>query len=448
MATTLAPPGPKAHFLVGNLPELRRGRLDFYTRCAREYGDIAAFRFGPRRAVLLSHPDYIEQVLVTANRRFIKHFALRRSRLLLGNGLLTSEGDFWRRQRRLAQPAFHRNRVAAYGDLMVAYGERMLSTWQDGETRDIHADMMSTTLDIVAKVLFNADVADKAREVGTAMEVVQASFLARLNNLLLLLLPESVPAPSTLRLRGAVHQLEKIIYPIIQQRRASGDDPGDLLTMLLQVRDEDDGSRMTDQQLRDEVLTLFIAGHETTAIALSWTWYLLAQHPEVEAQLVAELQSVLAGRSPTVADLPALKYTEMVVLESMRLYPPAWLIGREAIEEYEIGSYRIPAGGTVLMSQWVVHRDPRFFDAPETFNPDRWADDLAKRLPRFAYFPFGGGPRLCIGNTFAQMEAILLLATVAQRYHLALVPDHPVAPQPSITLRPKDGIKVVVTRRS
>jgi len=278
---------------------------------------------------------------VTENRKFIKR--LRLNRLMFGNGLLTSEGDFWIRQRRLAQPAFHRERIAAYGSAMVGYAERMLATWQDGETRDVHADMMTLTLEIVAKTLFDADIGGDARDVGEAMEVLMETSRARLNSLLLV--PERFPTPGNIRLWQAVRRLDQISYRIIRQRRASSEEKGDLLSLLLRARDEEDGSRMTDKQLRNEALTLCLAGHETTAIALSSTWYLLALHPEVEATLLAELQAVPGGRAPTVTDLEGLRYSEMVVSESMRLFPPAWIVGREARRETQIGGYRVPGAG-------------------------------------------------------------------------------------------------------
>ncbi len=445
MAASALPPGPKGHLVSGNLPEFRRDPLGFLTQCARQYGDIVRLRFYLIPAVLLNHPDTIERVLVTRSRDFAKGRGLEISRRIFGNGLLTSEGDFWLRQRRLSQPAFHRERIAAYGKVMVSYAERLLASWRDGECRDVHDDMMRLTLEIVAKTLFDADVAGEAREVGEALEVFMEQFVS-LRSLSRRLIPESVPTPWNLRYRKAIERLDGIVHGIIRRRRASGRDAGDLLSMLLNAQDED-GSRMTDQQLRDEAVTLFLAGHETTALALSWAWVLLSGHPEVEAKLVAELKEALNGRSPEVTDLPRLRFTEQVVMETMRLYPPAWGIGRKALRDFEAGRYRVPAGTQIAMSQWVMHRDPRFYDDPERFNPGRWTEDFQKRLPNFAYFPFGGGPRVCIGASFAKMEAVLLLATIAQRFRLTLVPGHPVTPFPAITLRPKDGIKVTLTRR-
>jgi cytochrome P450 len=445
MATALAPPGPRGHFLTGSLPEFSGDRLGFFTGLARQYGDVAAFRLGWRRALLLSHPDAIEYVLATASKNFTKHFAIRLNRLLLGNGLLGSEGDLWLRQRRLAQPAFLRDRVAAYGPRMVACAQAMLVRWQAGQTRDLHAEMMQLTLEIVAQTLFGADVTGHAPDVRTALEAALTGYVARLKKLILL--PEWVPTPTNLRLRRAVRRLDEIIYRIIQERRAQGSKGDDLLSLLLNARDQDDGSRMTDRQLRDEAMTLFLAGHETTALALTWAWYLLAQHPEVEEHLLAELRAVLGCRPPTVADLPRLAYAERVVMETLRLYPPVYAIGREAIADCEIGGYPVRAGTTLLMSQWVVHRDPRFYDRPEVFDPDRWVSDRARHLPRCAFFPFGGGPRICIGNSFALMEAVLILATVVPHFRLILVPGQQVKPRAFLTLRPEHGIQMVLSPR-
>ena len=431
------PPGPSAS-RADSFKTYSRDPLAFLTAITRDYGDIVTMRFYKFRVFYVSHPDYIEEVLVNQARKFIKGRILRANKGLFGNGLLTSEGDFWLRQRRLAQPAFHRARIAAYGETMVRFTERLIAGWRDGETRDVHAEMMRLTLQIVAKTLFDADVDGEAQQVGHALEAIM-DFNSDFRRLILT--SSWLPTLRNIRAALAIRRLNKIIYRIIDQRRAAGGDAGDLLSMLLHAQDED-GSRMTDRQLRDEVITLFLAGHETTALALSWTWWLLAQNPQAEAKLHAELDAVLAGRSPTLEDLPKLRYTEHVISESMRQYPPAWGMARLAIEDAQIGGYRIPKGSGVSLSQWVVHRDPRWYEAPEEFRPERWEDDLLKRLPRFAYFPFGGGPRQCIGNSFAMMEAELLLAAIAQKFRLRLVPDQKVEPVASITLRPRHGIRM------
>jgi len=409
----------------------------------RDYGDIVTMRYYNFRVFFVSHPDYIEQVLVTDNRKFIKGRILRKNRQLFGNGLLTSEGDFWLRQRRLAQPAFHRARIASYADTMVKFASRIASEWSSGEERDIHAEMMRLTLSIVAKTLFDADVDREAQRVGRALEAIM-----HLNSDFrkLLITPTWLPTPRKIRATFATAKLNRIIYRFIDERRATATDKGDLLSMLLAARD-DDGSRMTNRQLRDESITIFLAGHETTANALSWTWMLLSQNPQVEATLHEELDRVLAGRAPTVGDLPDLRYTGHVVTESMRLYPPAWGMARIAIEDAEIAGYPIPKGCGVSLAQSVVHRDPRWFEAPLEFRPERWEGDLLKRITRFAYFPFGGGPRQCIGNNFAVMEATLLLATLAQQFRISLIPGREIIPAASITLRPKTGIWGKIEKR-
>jgi cytochrome P450 len=439
------PPGPPGHWLKGNLPEFRRDRLDFLCRCARDWGDLAALRFGPRRILLVSGPELIEEVLVNQARHFRKHFALRLNPLVLGNGLLTSEGDFWLRQRRLAQPAFQRQRVAAYAPTMVAAAERLLAGWRPGETRDVQAEMMRLTLDIAARTLFGADVSADAGEVGTALQVLQENFLKRFNSLLPL--PTWVPTPAHLRLRRVVRRLDAIIYGFIRERRRGGARGDDLLSLLLHARDEEGGGRMTDRQLRDEAMTLFLAGHETTALVLSWAWYLLARHPEAEGRLVAEVRDVLGGRPPALADLPRLRYAEGVVNESMRLYPPGYIIGREALCDCAVGGYRVAKGTTLLMNVWAVQRDPRFWDRPEEFRPERWSDGETARLPRYAFLPFGGGPRVCIGNTFAMIETVLVLAVLAPRYRFTVRPGYTPQLWPTFTLRPLHGIPTVLTPR-
>jgi cytochrome P450 len=438
------PVGPRGNWLGGNLPEFRRDRLDFLTRCARTYGDVTRLRLAHRPVYLLSHPDLIEEVLVTQSRNFIKHFALRLNPLVLGDGLLTSEGDFWLRQRRLIQPVFVRSRIASYGPIMVAAAHNVMATWRPGERRDMMTEMMRLTLEIAAKTLFHADVADDTSDVAAALQVLQDGFLRRFNSLVPT--PIWVPTPANFRLRRAIGRLNTIIYGFIRKRREQPGERGDLLSLLLAARDEE-GSRMSDRQVRDEAMTLFLAGHETTALALSWTWYLLGQHPEVEEKLAAEVQAVIGQRDPTPDDCPRLKFTEMIVQESMRLYPPAYVVGREALADCAIGGYHVPRGTTLLMSQWVMQRDARYYADPMAFRPERWGEEAIKSLPKFAYFPFGGGPRLCIGNTFAMMEMVLVLAAIAQRFRFRLQPGAHVLPVPTFTLRPAGGIPAEIQRR-
>ncbi len=423
------------------LAEYSRDRLGVLTRCAREYGEVVFLQAEDTALCLLSNPDAIEEVLKD-RLLFVKAEDLRMMKGLLGNGLVTSEGSFWQRQRRLTQPVFHQQRIANYGEVMVQYTQSLLETWRDGETRDIHADMMRLTLNIVMKTIFDQDVTDEAaNHVAHAVEVGLNWFEGRLKAEAM---GETLPVTEDARYQSALALLDKTVYAMIDHRRSTGEMSGDLLSMLMQVRDANDGSQMTNQQLRDETTTLVLAGHETTSNTLAFTWMLLAQHPEVQAKLAEELQIVLGGRAPTSADLARLPYANMVIKESMRLYPVVTDLTREATRDCEIAGQSIPAGCTIIMSQWVMHRDPRYFDAPEVFDPERWADDLEKRLPRGVYFPFSDGPRVCIGKSFAMMEAVLLLATIAQRFQLDLVPEQTIELQPSITLRPRHGIQVVL----
>jgi cytochrome P450 len=445
VATLVYPPGPKGKLLGGNFTAFRRNALSYLQAASREYGDVVYFRFGPQDVFFLNHPDYVKDVLVTHHQSFMKGRALQRAKRLLGEGLLTSEGEFHRRQRRLAQPAFHRARIASYGEVMTAYATRASARWHDGETLDISQEMMRLTLAIVGKTLFDADVEAEADEIGAALTAVMELFdflLLPFSELL-----EKLPLPHVRRFRRAKGRLDETIYRIIEERRRSGGDRGDLLSMLLSARDEEgDGEQMTDLQVRDEVMTLFLAGHETTANALTWTWYLLSENPETEAKLREELKTVLDGRVPTVEDVPRLSYTEMVLAESMRLYPPAWAIGRLALKDHELGEFTIPAKSLVLLSPYVTHRDARFFEEPERFDPERWTPVEREARPQFAYFPFGGGPRRCIGESFAWMEGVLLIATLAGRWRMRLVPNQKVEPLAVITLRAKHGMRMTMKR--
>jgi len=423
---------------------MRRDPLSFMTRVAREYGDIVCLRFFHIRTFLITNPEHIEDVLVTNAKKFIKGRVLRANRHIFGDGLLTSEGDFWLRQRRMMQPAFHRSRIANYASTMTACATRLMESWKPGEPMDLHEAMMRLTLQVVGKTLFSADVEQDAPQVGETLQLL-LEFTSDFRRLVMT--PKWLPTRQNRQANRAVRQLTQIIDRIIQQRRGFEEDTGDLLSMLLRAQDED-GSRMTAQQLRDEALTLFLAGHETTASSLSWTWWLLAQHPEVEQKLHAELDAVLNGRTPTLDDLPKLNYTSCILSESMRVYPPAWAIARLAVEDHELGGYAVPKGTGIAAVPWVVHRDPRWYDNPDRFSPERWQNgDLLRKNPRFAYFPFSYGPRQCIGNTFALMEANLMLATIAQRFRFRLVPGHTVVPLASITLRPRHGLRAIAEAR-
>jgi cytochrome P450 len=431
---------------MGNMREFNSDSLAFVQRCAREYGDVVPTRFLYVPALFLFHPDHVEYVLASGSKNFIKAASLRSPffRRLVGNGLVTSEGDFWRRQRRLAQPAFHRERVDAYAREMVDLTENMLDVWRDGATLDAHEEMMLLTQTVVARTLFGADVSGDSLEIGEALGRIVRPFSSQAT--LKWILDNRLPTPAHLRFNRDVRRIDRFVYRVISERRASGEDTGDLLSMLLRAQDED-GTRMTDRQLRDELMTIFLAGHETTALALTWAWYLLAQNPEAEAKLAAELNEVLGGRAPRAEDMPRLRYAEWVVKESMRLYPPAWGVGRECVRECEVGGFRVPKGMQVFAFQWVAQRDPRWFADPLAFRPERWGEESISRLPKYAYFPFGGGPRLCIGNYFATMEAVLILATIAQRFRLRLAPGHNVELLPAMSLRPKNGVPVRLERR-
>ncbi len=446
-ATLPLPPAPRKLFPGQHLLLLRRDVLGALTDLARDYGDVARLKIEGHPMVLVSHPDLIRTVIITEARRFAKGRGLERTRRLLGQGLLTSEGDFHLRQRRLAQPAFHRERIATYAAVMQERASRTTDSWRDGETIDVSNAMMRLTLEIAGTTLFGADLAAETAEIGAAL--TEAFSLFRYSTLPYAEFLDSFDAlPMNRRFAAARGRLDRTIYRIIADRRASGEDHGDLLSMLLSARDtEGDGSAMTDLQLRDEALTILLAGHETTATALAWTFYLLAQHPRVESRLIAEIESCLGGRPVTAEDTTRLVYTRAVLAESMRLYPPAWTLGRKPLEDVALGGYRLPRGCLVLMSQWVVHRDERWWPTPLRFDPDRWLTESQPPRPKLAYFPFGGGTRVCIGEGFAWMEEITVLATIVQRWRMQLVPGQVITPLPIITLRPRPGIRMVLENR-
>ncbi len=398
---------------------------------AREYGDIVAFKLGRQDVVLLNHPDYVKDVLVTRHRQFHKGGPLQRAKRLLGEGLLTSEGDQHLQRRRLAQPAFHRARIAAYARAISDHGARTGARWQHGATVDMAGEMMRLTLGVVSKTLFDADMEAEADELAQAF----AEALEYYN--LVTWTPEA-----TERFARVRHRLDTLVYRLVDERQQSGSDRGDLLSMLLAEH------HMTNEQLRDELMTIFVAGHETVANALTWTWYLLSQHPEAETRMHAELHEALWGRQPDYNDLVHLPYTRQVFAESMRLYPPGWVIGRTALSDYEVGGYVVPAGTVVLISQYVMHRDPRFYPDPERFDPDRWTPEAVASRPKYAYFPFGGGVRQCIGESMAWMEGVLLIATLAQDWTPRLLDGHPVGTRPLVTLRPRHGMKMTLQKRT
>lgn len=439
-------PGPTGGLILGVMPEFNRDSLGFITRCRDQFGDVVRMRFLYLTVYFIYHPDDIEYVLSTNAKNFIKSRSLRSPffQRLVGNGLLTSEGEFWRRQRKLAQPAFHRQRINSYGEVMVNYARRMIDSWKPGEVRDVHRDMMRVTLEIVVKTLFNADVSGDADRVGKVLSQIVKPFASQAT--LKWIADNRLPTEGHRRFFREADEIDSIVYRIIGERRASRADEGDLLSMLLQAHDEDDGGTMTDRQLRDEVMTIFLAGHETSALTLSWAWWLLAQSATAEKRFHDEIDSVLQGRLPTLDDYPHLKFTEMIAKESMRLFPPAFGVGREAIADCEIGGFRVPAKSQVFMFQWATQRDPRFFAEPHEFKPERWSEE-DKDLPRYAYFPFGGGPRICIGNYFAMIEIVLLLATIGQRFRLKAADERPVELYPAMSLRPRGAINMRLEAR-
>jgi cytochrome P450 len=434
---------------LANVLRVRNDLAAFLLSLHRDQGDVARTYIGSLRVHLVAHPDYVRDVLVTHQRAFMKGHVLQRAKLLLGEGLLTSEGDFHLRQRRLVQPAFHRQRIGVYAREMVNRAWITADRWRDGQTVDMDREMMALTLAIVARTLFDADVDAEADEIGGALTEVlrlfQTVFIPGMQWF------DHLPLPHTRRFARARGRLDATIYRVIKERRAErarGEERGDLLSMMLAAQDaEGDGGSMTDEQLRDEAMTLFLAGHETTSNALTWTWYLLSQHPAVESQLHAEIDRVLGDRRATADDLASLPYTRMVLSESMRLYPPAYAIGRRALEDYQIDGMTIPRGSLVVVSPLVTQRDTRWFPEPERFDPDRWTAEAQAARPKFSYFPFGGGTRMCIGDQFAWTEGILLLATLAQRWRAELGDGQRVAMRPMITLRPRYGMRMVLRKR-
>jgi cytochrome P450 len=428
--------------LVNTVRRLQGDPLAFIRHMAREPGDMVHYRLWRQDVFLAKHPDLIRDVLVTNQHDYAKGAGLQWAKRFLGEGLLTSEGEFHTRQRRLSQPAFHRQRIGSYATVMTDYAARCRDALTEGASFDMRAEMMTLTLAVAAKTMCDADVESEAAVIGQALTDLIALFPRFVLPFAGLL--HRLPLPATRRFRRARARLDAVVYRMIEDRRRSGEDRGDLLSMLLLARDEEadggDGGRMSDVQLRDEVMTLFLAGHETTANALSWTWYLLAQNPEAEARLHEEVDTVLAGRRPAFEDLPRLRYAEMVLAESMRLYPPAWGLGRRSLRDQTLGGLAVPANALVLMSPYLLQRDPRFYPDPLRFDPQRFTPEAKAARPKFAYFPFGGGARQCIGEPFAWMEGVLILVTLAQRWRFRLEAGARVEPQALITLRPRRGV--------
>ncbi len=449
-------PFHKSNPIFGALGEFRADELAFLSRMRADYGDIVRYKFLHQTITQVNHPDLIQQVLVEKadliRKSDLDHSIFEQS---LGNGLLISEGEFHKRQRKMAQPAFHHKRIENYGAVTVDFTQRMLNQWRDGQTFNIHEVMTRLTLLVVSKVLYDADVSEQADGIGEAVSAINE--LSQDFYRIGFVPPLWLPLPRHRKMRAAVHALDITMKPIIESRRkliAQGEDRGDLLSMLLMAQDEENGAGMSDQQVLDEAVTMMAAGHETTSNALTWAWYLLAANPDKAAKLREELDQVLgqpdgSRRLPTVSDLPNLKYTDWVVKEAMRIYPPAWILnGRVPQEDIEIGGYPIPKGTGIFISPYAMHHDPRYFDQPDVFLPERWVNDFEKRLPRYAYFPFGGGPRVCIGNSFAMMEARLIVAAIASQFDLSLLPSQTVEMLPLVTLRVKGELNMRVTQRA
>jgi len=439
--------GPRPFLSLSPLLGMRRNPLLYMEELHREYGDLIHYRALGREIFILLHPEMTQDMLINRSRNHHQGRVMQRSRKVLGNGLLTSEDGFHLRQRRFIQPAFHRQRVFGYGRAMVDYAERHQQHWRSGDVIDVHQEMMRLTLAIVGKTLFDTDVERDSQDIGRALHTFM--YLFKFAVLPFSEYLEKLPIPPVLRLKKARAQIDRIIYRFIEERRRSGEDRGDLLSMLLAAEDTEAGSsgvRMDNDQVRDECVTLILAGHETTANALTWTLFLLAQHPQVAERLKDELDRVLGGRAPQPEDYPNLKYAEMVLSESMRLYPPAWGIARTVIETYEAFGTMFPKNAIILTSQWITHRDPRWYPDPLTFEPQRWTPEARAARPKFCYFPFGAGPRQCIGESFAWMEGVLLLASIARNWKFSIVPETRVELLPLITLRPKHGMKLRAER--
>ncbi len=434
-------PGPKGVPLLGSLPDFRRDPLGFCTRLAREHGDIAFFHLGPMRCVQVSHPDLIQELLTKHAPQLHKSWDFREMEFVLGKGLVTSEDELWRRERRLIQPAFHSDRIRVYENTMVERAAAMLDGWKNGDRLELSAAMSKVTLDIVGRALFGADMKNDTRVMAESI----TAFMDRFEKLMTSWVPLPIkwPLPGNRAARRAVRELDRIVESMIARRKSAGEGD-DLLWWLLEAHDEQ--GAIDARQLRDELVTLLLAGHETTALALTWTLLLLSENPEVESKLVDELDR-LQGRRPTGSDLTELVYTKQVVEEGMRLRPPVWGIGREALEDFELGGHVIAKRSQILILQWVLHQDPRFFPEPERFDPDRWSPERRESIPPHASMPFGAGPRKCIGTHFAMLEAILLLASIVQRFHVEVIPTK-IELQPAVTLRPKRGIHAGVQARA
>ncbi len=439
------PPGPFGNPILGSIPEIASDNVGLFMSAWREHGDIVRFR-GPLTLYLLVHPDHVKHVLQDNHLRYPRPgFVDAKLKGVVGDGLVANEGDVWRRSRRLAQPAFHRQRIASFATLMTDTVTAMLEQWQahakSGAPVDIKSEMMHLSLAVLAKAIFKADWSQYVSVVEPAVGIALAHTNRRLTSPID---PQYLPLKSTREFNQAMKDLDAIVYKLIAERRNSTEDKGDLVTMLMQAQDEETGETFSDKQIRDEVMGFLIAGHETVSAALTWTWYLLAQNPESWRRLQAEADSVLNGRTPVLEDVPKLEYTRMVLDEAMRLYPPIFVLMRSPQQDDEIGGYHIPAKTNVVICPYVTHRHPDFWENPEGFDPERFTPERSAGRHRTAYLPFAAGPRKCIGDTFALLEMQLAVAMVVQRFRLSLVPGHPMVPQPAISLRPRDGLMMTI----
>jgi cytochrome P450 len=426
----------------------RRNPIKTLTEATRKYGDVFYISLGRYRPFFINNPDYIQNFLLASHKSVVKGPLLRGAKKVLGDGLLTSEGDYHHREKRLIQPAFHHERVASYAQTMTERAESMMNGWEDGMVLNIHEQMIHLSMDVVARCLFGADIHARSSEIDKALSET-VDYFGKLSSPVGKFF-DKFPLPSYQRYRKAAQTLEDMIYEIIRKRRASGSqDTGDLLSMLLKAVDtEGGGSKMTDKEVKDEIITLFMAGLETTATALTWSWYLLSQNPEAEEKMHAEIDLLLPNRAlPSAEDYPRLEYTMNVLRESLRVYPPVWALGRVALSDFDFGGYIIPAGSFVMMSQYVMHHDPRFFENPEKFSPERWTGAMQEKLPKYAYFPFGGGPRRCVGEQFAWFEGVIMLAAIGRRWKMSHIPSHKAEMWPRITLQPKNGMMMRLSER-
>lgn len=442
---TTRPPGPRGLPLIGQAPSFARDPLAFLTGLAGKYGDIAYFKLGGIRVFFVNRPEYIWEILVAQRAKFEISTMRSRLELVLGKGLLTSRSDLHSRQRRLMQPVFRKSRIESYAQIMVDYAQRVRDGWRAGGEINATEEMMKLAMAIVAQSLFGHDIEEDADAVSRNLSILLSYFTRLMSPLRLTLM---LPLPSTFRFRRAIRELDAVIYRMIEQRRRNPTDGEDLLSLLVQAKDDETHAQMTEKQLRDEIFSLLMAGHETTANALGWTLFLLAQHPEVDERLHTEVSAVIAGRARfQPSDLNCLPYARMVITEAMRLYPPGWFIGRTALEDVTIGGYTIPQGASVLFSQYVMHRDARYYQEPQRFLPERWTAPFAERLARGAFFPFSAGDRHCLGEGFAWLEALLVLATLVERWKFELTPGQDIRPSPSVALRPNTGIRMIVRQR-